>query len=337
MAVTIKQIAELAGVSVASVSNVINGNYHKVSQETRRRIEAIIEETGYRPNALARSLSTHRSRIISLVIPYISDEHTFNINPYYTYLIAQVERYVRRRDYYLMIRCLDDCHDIQPLLASLNVDGAFFTGVIPSDIGIIRSQLKCPAVFLDTFSDEEVVSVGINDYRGGYLSAQYLLNRGHRKIAFAGPRVEQDGVIWERFSGFRDACSEYGVSIGRGDVFEVDTIESNSVVTGQDIALSKKRFTAVSVMSDVSACGIIEGLHQCGLRVPEDISVIGFDGLPIGTYSSPKLTTVSQDLALKVRTAGEYLFRMIDSKQPLKISERLPVKLVERESVKILL
>lgn len=332
---TIKQVAEKAGVSVASVSNVINGNYHKVSAETRRKIERIIQETGYTPNAMARSLATQESRIISLVIPYIGEYFTFNYNPYYAELIAELEKYVRARDYCLMIRCIERCRDIVPMLSSWNVDGVFFAGASGEEIREVRSSLKCPAVFIDSFcEDDGVVCVGIDDYRGGYLSAQHLLNLGHRRIAFAAPQFGEEGVIRERFCGFRDACLEKGVEIAQDDVFQVDTVASNSIVAGNDIALSPKRFTAVGVMSDLSACGIIQGLRQCGKSVPDDISVIGFDDLSICSFSYPKLTTISQDICIKAQRSGDLLMKMILGKEELTACEKISVKLVERESTR---
>ncbi len=332
---TIKQVAERAGVSVASVSNVINGNYHKVSVETRRKIEQIIEETGYTPNAVARSLATQESRIISLVIPYIGEYFSFNYNPYYAELIAELEKYVRSRDYCLMIRCIERCRDIVPLLSSWNVDGVFFAGASVDEIREVRKSLKCPAVFIDSYcEDDGVVCVGIDDYRGGYLSAQHLLNKGHRRIAFAAPEFGKEGVIWERFCGFRDACLEKGVEIAQEDIFKVDTVESNSIVAGNDIALSPKKFTAVGVMSDLSACGIIQGLRQCGKSIPDDISVIGFDNLSICSFTYPKLTTISQDIQMKAQKAGDLLLRMIRDKEELTAFEKISVKLAERESTR---
>lgn len=332
---TIKQIAEKAGVSVASVSNVINGNFHKVSSETRAKIERIIRETDYKPNAVARSLATQESRIVALVIPNIGDYFTFNSNPYYAELIAEVEKYVRAHDYCLMIRCIERCRDIVPLLSSWNVDGAFFAGASTGEIREVRKNLKCPAVFIDSYcKDEGVACVGIDDYRGGFLSAQHLLNNGHRKIAFAAPAFGSEGVIWERFCGFRDACLEKGVEIAPDDIFKVDTVESNSIVAGNDIALSPKKFTAVGVMSDLSACGIIQGLRQCGKSIPDDISVIGFDNLSICSFTYPKLTTISQDIQMKAQKAGDLLLRMIRDKEELTAFEKISVKLAERESTR---
>ena len=332
---TLKQIAELAGVSVASVSNVVNGNYHKVSRETREKIEKIINDNDYRPNAAARSLSTQKSRIILLVIPNISRYFTFNSNPYFGELIAAVEKNLRERDHFLMLRCVENCREIMPMLSSWNADGAIFAGVPSDDLRELRRSLQCPAVFVDSYCDDEgVVCVGINDYRGGYLSALHLLGKGHRKIAFAGPKIGTEGVIRERFRGFKDACAEYGVEIEPDDIFEVDSIESNSVVAGQDIAISKKKYTAVSAMSDVSACGIISGLVQIGVKVPDDISVVGFDDLAVSKLTMPRLTTISQNIEKKAQRACDLLFDMMSSSTVMTLCERLPTELIERDTVK---
>lgn len=332
---TLKEIAELAGVSVASVSNVVNGNLNKVSKETREKIERIIKENGYRPNAAARSLSTQKSRIIILVLPHIGKYFTFNSNPYYGDLVAEIEKFMRERDYWLMIRCVDECKDIMSMISSWNADGAIFAGVSPDEIREIKRNLNCPVVFIDSYCKEDgVVCVGINDYKGGYMSAIHLLNNGHRKIAFAGPKMSEEGVIRERFNGFRDACAEKGVTVDDDDIFEVDAIESNSIVTGQDIAFSQKKYTAVSVMSDVSAFGIITGLKRAGLSVPEDVSVVGFDNITISKLMVPKLTTISQNIEWKARRAGDLLFEMIYSDEPLSVCDLLSPELEDRNTVK---
>lgn len=332
---TIKQIAQLAGVSAASVSNVINGNYHKVSEETRNKIERIIRETDYKPNAIARGLVKQESKIISLVIPNIGDYFTFNSNPYYAVLIAEIEKYVRARDYCLMIRCVERCRDIIPMLSSWNVDGALFAGASSEEIREVKKSISCPSVFIDSYcEDDGVVCVGTDDYLGGYLSAKHLLNNGHRKIAFVAPQFGEEGVIWERYKGFKEACAEIGVEINSNNIFASDTIESNSIIAGNNIAMSQKGFTAVAVMSDLSACGIMDGLRQCGLKVPDDISVIGFDNLPMCTLTVPKLSTVSQDIEMKAKKSGDLLFSMMNEKQDYTALEKIPVMLVERDSVK---
>ncbi len=331
----LKDIARLAGVSSATVSNVMNGNYQKVSPETREKIEKIIKENDYKPNAMARSLAKKESRMIGLVVPYVGSEEDFLVNPYYAHIIASLEQYVRNRNYYLMLRCVGQCKDVVPLLSSWNVDGAFFLGLLGQEVSEIKSELDVPVVFIDSYSSEDdVVKVGLDDYRGGYMSARYLAGKGHKKIALATPAHDEYGVISERFRGFSDACKEAGVNFDEGDTYRTDTMYQSAVKTGQDIVFSGKGYTAVATMSDVVAVGVIEGMGQCGISVPGDISVIGFDNLPEMEYMTPKLTTIAQDFKEKARTAGDCMFRMIDGDKDYTDDIHLPIKVVERQSVR---
>ncbi len=331
----LKQIAELAGVSTATVSNVVNGNDHKVSAETRARIQKIIEETDYKPSIIARSLARKESKTIGVIVPYILDNEDFLSNPYYARVIAGIERYIRARDYYLMLRCVRECTDIAPLLNSWHVDGAIFFGVFKEEIKNITGRLDIPMVFMDTYSkDDNIVNVGIDDYRGGFLSASYLIGKGHRNIALVTPEYKPDGVIHERYQGFTDACKKFGCELKKEDVFITDTIYERAIKIGQDIAFAKKKYTAVATFSDVVAFGINDGMLPFGLKVPEDISIIGFDNIPEAEIRNPKLTTISQDYRGKAEKSCELLLRMIGGEKIEALNYVQPVQVIERNSVK---
>ncbi|MBE5858826.1 MAG: LacI family transcriptional regulator [Butyrivibrio sp.] len=334
----LKTIAARAGVSTATVSNVINGNFNKVSEETRRRVEKIIKDADYKPNAVARSLAKKESKIIGLAIPYLGRDEDFFTNPYNAHIIASLEKYVRNHDYYLMLRCVGDPKDIVPLLSSWNVDGAFFLGVFKDEVREIKESIDVPMVFLDTYApNDNIVNVGIEDYRGGYLSARYLIGKGHTNIALVAPSVNAEGVIRERYNGFCDACKESGISFGEENLFFTDTTYKNAMEIGQDIAFSNRGITAVATMSDVVAFGVSEGLKQCGIRVPYDVSIIGFDNLPDCEFMTPKMTTIAQDYDWKAEKASEYLFRIINGEKDMVLDDRLPIRVVERQSVRNLL
>lgn len=331
----LKKIAQQAGVSTATVSNVINGNHHKVSQETLRKVQKIIEENDYKPNATARSLASKKSRIVVVVIPHISDSENFFVNPYNAHMLALLENHIRNRGYYMMVRCVGQCTDVVPLFSSWNVDGAVFFGPIRSDIEEIQSRLNVPTVHIDTYAEDlGITNVGIDDYKGGYLSAGYLLGKGHREIAFVGPSVQYPGVIRQRFYGFCDACRERGIKMSHEHHFEANCLYQSGVAAGQRIAMSSRKYTAVAVMSDISAFGVMEGLRLCGLNVPNDISVIGFDNLPEGQYSNPKLTTVSQNIEKKALLVSQNLFKMICKEETAIVTDKIDVEVVERQSVR---
>ena len=210
-------IAQQAGVSTATVSNVLNGNYGKVSQATRQKVEEIIKATGYKPNVIARSLARKESRLIGVVVPYMAPDEDFFANPYNAHILASLEKYIRGKDYYLMLRCVGDPRDIVTMLSSWNVDGAVFLGIYKDEVREIRELIDMPVVFLDTYApDEKIVNVGIEDYRGGYLSARYLIGKGHDKLALVTPEITSEGVIKERYRGFSDACREAGIPFKKG-------------------------------------------------------------------------------------------------------------------------
>ena len=331
----LKDIAKLAGVSTATVSNVLNGNTSKVSETTKERIEKIIKEVDYKPNAMARSLAKKESKMIGLVVPYIGPDEDFFMNPYYARMVAALERFVRSKEYYLMLRCVPDCRQVIPQLSSWNVDGVFFLGVVEPDVKEIISALDAPVVFLDTYTKEKnIVNVGLDDYKGGYLSARYLIGKGHKRIALACPDYKGTGVVRERYLGFKKACEEAGIEFTEDDIYRTDTVYNGAITVGNDIALSGKGYTAVATMSDIVAFGIIEGIKQCGFSVPDDISVIGFDNLAEGEYVYPKLTTISQDINEKANAAGRGMFEILEGNKDYTADIHLPVQIIERQTVR---
>lgn len=333
-----KDIAAQAGVSTATVSNVINGNHHKVSEDTIKKIQQIIEENDYKPNATARSLALKESKIISVVVANMGEDEDFAMSPYNSEVLALLEKYVRKQGYYLMIRVVKKCREVIPISSAWNVDGIILLGANIGEIEEIEATLQVPTVYLDSYmKDVDIANVGIDDYKGGFMAARYLMGKGHRKIAIAGPDINSSEVVMERYRGFCDACRERQVEVTPDCLFESPTIFENGIELGKQIAFSDRGFTAVAAMSDILAAGIMEGLRISGLNVPEHVSVIGFDNLPMCVYTNPKLTTISQNLEEKVKRAGAYLFEMIQNKEKIVVNDRIDVGIVERQSVKQLI
>lgn len=330
-----KDIARRAGVSTATVSNVINGNHHKVSQATIEKVQKVIEEMGYNPSATARSLASKESRIIGVVIPNLGKDQAFSINAYTNQAIARLEQYVRNKGYYLMIRSVEQSKEIVPIFSSWNVDGVIFLGAFHQEVAEIEKLLKVPTIYTDTYAkDLSIANVGIDDYKGGFLMARYLLGKGHKKIALVTPSVESPGVIQERYRGFCDALKSRGNDLPKEHIFVAETNADSGAQAGQKIAISDRGFTAVAAMSDMAAIGVMSGLRMCGVSVPEEVSVIGFDNLEAGKYVHPSLTTIAQDIEKKCDTVGDILFDMIKNKKKVAVNKILDVELVERQSVK---
>jgi len=331
----LKTIARAAGVSTATVSNVINGNHHKVSKETMERVQQIIRESNYRPNATARSLASKKSNMIGVVVPNIGEQGNFAENPHYAHLLALLENHIRNKGYYMLLSCVQKTQDSIPELSSWNVEGIIFMGTFREEVPQLREKLQVPAVFIDTYAvDLGIVNVGVDDYRGGWLSASYLLDCGHRRIAFVGPSVGKLDVMQNRYEGFRDACAQRGVELKNEDVFLTQTTYNGGVDAGKRIAAAGREYTAVAAMADIAAFGIMEGLRRSGLEVPRDVSVIGFDDLLECQYSYPRLTTISQNVEQKAQKAVDLLQRMISGETVPAAQTMSDVKVMVRDSVR---
>lgn len=330
----LKTIAKLAGVSTVTVSNVINGKYHKASKETVERIQKIVEETHYQPSATARSLIMKRSRIIGVVIPNLHPTDSFTVSPYNAQILGHLDRYIRNQGYYMMLHCVLRSADVLPSLTTWNVDGVFLLGVAPEDVAALSQRLSIPTVFVDTYTDEpSLAAIRIDDRKGGYLAAKHLLDQGHRRIAFVSPSTRYPGVMQERFQGFCQALQEQGLTFPEEDQFTItDTLYERGMDVGEAIA-ARPEITAVAAMADVLALGVMEGLRLGGRRVPEDVSVTGFDDLPECRYAYPKLTSISQHMEEKVRIAGDYLFAMLRGEQCPGGSRIVDVEVISRQSV----
>lgn len=333
--VTLKDIAQEAGVSVMTVSNVVNGNLSKVSKEKAEQIQKIIEERKYVPNSSARSLAKSNSRIIALILRGEQNENTLQ-SAHNATLVGTIIQKVQSLGYYIMINIFKSQQDISQSLRTWNVEGAILLGMFDDEIENIYRVNDVPMVFIDSYSKvRQLSNVGIDDYKGGKLAAQYLIDHGHRKMAFIGPPATHNGVIQHRFSGFCDTLKKNGLSLEPENQFVLESDVQPEVIieTGKRIASMGKQITAAFVTSDQIASYLIHGLRTSGIRVPEDLSIIGFDDLMIGTQMTPQLTTIAQDLDKKANLSVEILFRQLQSPDSPAESLVLDVELKERESV----
>lgn len=332
---TLKTIAKEAGVSVMTVSNVINGNYSKVSPTTIERVTAIIESSGYRPNMNARSLVGRSSRIIGVIIPYISKEReSFFRNPYYSNMIGEIEKILREKNYFLMIRSISTFEEAEIIFKNWNVNGAIFLGILKKDVSFVQQRVNVPTVLIDSSEVEgnHIVHVNVDDYRGGYLATRYLLQNGHYKIAFISPSIESDGIVRKRFEGYVAALKEYGIELDLDLLLTVEVGYEDGIYLAEKI--KELGVSAVFTTADIVAIGIIEGLKRIGIKVPNDISIIGFDNLEIGEFITPKLTTIDQSIIQKAHLSVESLLNYIENKNvSYKKDLIIDPSLIIRESV----
>lgn len=334
---TIKDIANIVGVSCTTVSNVIHGRAGRVSAETITRINEAIDKLGYVPNMSARSLVSSSSKVIGMISHLTSNKKESIVeDPFHSAFIGSIETKLRENGYYLMLRTVETTADLLAFLRNWNVDGLFFTGVFQDEFFTVLSEQNIPTVLIDSYVDvsrPNMCNVGLEDYKGGYLATRYLIDQGHKNIAFASPTIKKRGVVSERFQGYKDALSEASLPFRHDYVFEQELDTDTTIALGRRLA-SRSDITAVFATADILAAGIMSGIAQSGRKVPEDISVIGFDDISFCQLTSPTLTTIHQDAPLKGKLAVNFLIDLLDNNSIKNREVILPVNLVVRSSVK---
>ena len=333
MAVTLRDIAAEAGVSVMTVSNVINGNRSRVSQTTIDRVQRIVEARGYVPNVSARNLAARRSHVIGVLVPVAADDSLL-MSPHNVAVIGGMERALRERGYHLLLRGIADPREVSEAVQAWDLDGALLVGFLDEEIDALDLPADVPLLALDSYAAQPLATgVRTDDYQGGLLAGRLLLERGHRDVLFAGPTFTDIGVVRQRFDGFRAAFVEAGVAWHDGLVASVTTTHDSGVDLGRELKARYPAVTGVFATADILAIGIIEGVTDAGGRVPRDVSVVGYDNLDIGAYVTPRLTTIAQDIGDKVAVAARMLLDAIDDPAAPRTGITLPVRVLERGSV----
>ena len=335
--VTLRDIANEAGVSTATVSNVINGNVSKVSRENAVRIQRIIHKRQYIPNSSARTLAAKSSHIIAGIL-FGGQGVNMLKDPYNAEFFGELVCAIQDRGYYMMIRYVNSYEELIQSLRSWNVDGAVFVGTLDAYVGKIWEDIQVPLIFTDSYTNQKNISnVSINDFKGGALAAEYFLSKGHTTLGFTGYsiREHEKSVVSERLDGFLSTLRSCGIKLAREQLFYVPDGDpgKNIKKIAARLAFGKSGITGIFASADKLAIALIEALAENGMRVPADISIIGFDDLSFTSNITPRLTTIRQDISKKARIAIDLLFRQVEGKDAAPLNTVLDVSLIERDSV----
>ena len=333
---TIKDIAAEAGVSVMTVSNVINNNHARVSPATEQRVREIMAKHNYVPNMAARSLISKSSRIIAVLLPmWHGSTASMLRDPYAGQLAGYLEELLREREYYVMLCSFEQAEQVLMVQRTWQMDGMIL--IQPHEDPVTREiilKTQTPLVVIDRrYDDLDTLSVCLDDRGGGYKAAQYLLKNGHRKIAFAAPSIYESSVIRDRFEGYRAALGEYGLKEREGWLFDNVALQAGGESVAESISRMNDRPTAVVATEDLLACGIIKGCQERGIQVPGDLSVIGFDDSMPARLITPGLTTVAQNIREKADQSVKMLMHAIEDPSFRNAHKVLDVKIKERQSV----
>lgn len=334
---TLKDIADKAGVSMMTVSNVINGKHNRVSDSTIEKVNAIIKEYNYVPNLSARSLTNKSSNIIAIVLSLNVANSSSNVleNPYVSTMIGIIEQELRAHGYYTMIRSIQNIEELEHLSKNWNIDGIIF--LYPDFEHFLEEfsqKINCPIAVFDSYlSHDNIINIRSNDEKGLYLSTKYIINHGHSHIAIVAD-YEGNPLLTARLEGYKRALAESNLPFRPEYVFQNPPTYEGGIEAGKKIAGLDTPLSAVVTTADICAAGVIEGARLGGLRIPMDLSVTGYDNLQICNFTLPKLTSVSQDIHKKALTAAQMLIEKIQTGTLTKPSTvMIDVELAERQSV----
>lgn len=339
--VTIHDVARAAGVSAASVSNLLNGRVDRMRAETRHRIEAVIAELGYRPNPIARQLKTGHVPTLGLLVPTVT-------NPFFGELAVEIEGFARARGYHVLMcntrRDAERESEFAEQVFGLGVRGLITASalhdpkliptLVDKGFSIVHFDVE-----LDDVPHPGIDTISIDNTAAARLSTMHLVGLGHRLIAYAtAPATTPNRAA--RLRGYRDVLREQG--LGEGLVLPSEDargMDAGDAALGEvgrqaglQLATLNPRPTAVVTVNDMIAIGVLSGLSEAGLDVPRDVSVVGLDDIRLAALASPPLTTVRQPLPEMAELAVTRLIERLGDRDKLSSERIFVADLVERAS-----
>ncbi|MBU3178898.1 LacI family transcriptional regulator [Clostridium estertheticum] len=332
MAASIKDVAREAGVSIATVSRVLN-DIDVVNEDTKKKVKDAIKKLSYRPNIVARSLKTQKSSTIGIIIPDIS-------NQFYPEIVRGCEDVANIYNYNIML-CNADL-DVEKEMESLRIlkekmiDGVIYmSNSIGNNVIELIKELEMPVVLVETADEQGIFpSVAIDNVMAAADAVKYLINKGNKNVAYVGTSIEKVNALSQRYTGYTKGLSDMGITLNK-DLIYHGGVKARDGYTGINVILDTgAQVDAVFCASDEIAMGVINALRDKSINVPEKIDVMGFDDIYSASTFYPKLTTVSQPMYDMGSVGMRMLIKSINN---LVVEEKhfvLPYRIVERDSCK---
>lgn len=328
--ITIKEIAKEAGVSVSTVSNVLNNKSEKVSGETKNHVLDIVAKYDYSLNLNARSMVTKISNMIGVFYYTINKEVDFS-NPFFSDILTGIEYKSKQLDKFILVHGFSNIDDIKVIQQNWSFDGFIVIGAVESIHDELYSLLNGPTIFIDTYSTMNFVKTPFpryyifnDDQKMSFIATKFLIERGHRDLVMFSPILDNEviGVIHERMLGFMKACREFEIS------FDKHMIIADS--EWEKLKLFSEKYTAVLANSDLLASQIISFWKDNNIIGK---SVISFDNSFFSKFINPKLTTIDLSQKEKGIKAVEILMKAISNPNKLEKKYYIEGELIRRESV----
>ena len=335
--ITIKDIARIAGVGVSTVSRALN-NHPDINPETREKIMKVVEEYDFIPNTSARNLKITESKTIAVLVKGMT-------NPFFVKMIGVMEEQIHEKHYSMELRHVDEDIDgvevALELVKEKKLCGIIFLGGLatenPERLKLLGVPFVLSTVCEENTEEMDYSSVSVDDVIETYNMINFLIEKGHRKIAIMGAPECDETIGKLRMQGYLKALKDNKIKVDNSLIWHADEdADTYSMENGYSVMKKKLSenldFTAVFAISDTMAIGALRALHEAGKRVPEDVSVAGFDGITMGRYCIPSLTTVVQPFSKMAKKTTDILFDVIrhgsDHRKVI-----MEAKIEERESV----
>ena len=328
---TIRDVAKLANVGIATVSRVLNNN-PSVSDETRKAILAAIETLDYTPNPIARQLSTGRTLTVGVILPYLT-------MPSYVERLRGVQHALAETEYNMILFSAGSPSERDSYFKDLPrnnlVDGILIISLPPNNNQAERfAHADIPTVLIDAYHSQ-LCCILTDDVRGGKLATQHLINLGHRKISFLSDFLETPfhPSARYRYQGYRKALKENGIPFNPDYHISGERGRTNATKMAQHLLNLDDPPTAIFAGNDVQAIGVLDAARELGVKVPDDLSVLGFDGIRDAEYTN--LTTIDQHLYQSGVEGVNMLIDALDNRPEIPLEKRLSLELVARGTTQI--
>ena len=327
--ITIHDVAKTAGVSVTTVSRVLN-NKDDVAKATFEKVSKVIDDLGYATNLAARSMRSRRTNVIGLIVSNI--EQIFAIE-----VMKGVNRTIGKHGYDLIIYTNNKIQGKSTAAKERNyvalLNNSIADGVIILTPVTTTFPTDAPVVAVDpNLQSPDCPAVIATNYEGAHEAVSYLIELGHRRIGFVGGRLDLQSAT-QRQQGYVDACQEANIEIDDSLITIGDYSTDAGYECGKQLLSQPERPTAIFAANDQSAFGVIKAAHELGLQIPQDLSLIGFDNVPESAYYLPDgLTTIDQHMLQIGEAATNMIFDLINEKPLDGMVHQVPTRLVKRGS-----
>jgi DNA-binding LacI/PurR family transcriptional regulator len=333
---TIKDVAKKAGVTIGTVSRVLN-NKRWVSEECRTKVLASIKELHYKPQAHARRLRQKHSQICGVIAPH----HTSVFHsPFFTQIMEGLEAVAAENHYRLLLHPLTETARAQvsyrTLLGDGSVDGMFVLNAWSTDVSVRElSEANVPFILINgkIAGHEDLPYVGFDNRGGVKIAIDHLVKQGHERIGIINGRMTTTNAL-ERFQAFQENLSEHHLEFEKEWVADGDFEEEGGYLAAKKILKATRKPSAILCASDLMAMGAIRALKENDLLVPEQVSVVGFDNMEEAAYHEPALTTVAFSAYDMGKLAAQKMFQIIGGEELVARATTLQAKLMERESTR---